>query len=508
MLTKTHQSFLTCLLGLSLLPAATAGDPWTDLGGALPGSIGDPQLAATGSLQVGDLMTLDLSSALPGATAGLFFGLSPVALPFKGGTLQVSPLIPPLIVNTSPAGSVPLGFPWPVALPSGTEITFQYGILDPGAPVGVALSNAVLGTMPLPIPEATGTSITTISEGSSIQVLGSGFVEDAIDYCAQVLDGNGVPVAALKASAADGDSLTLEVGAIVPGATSGQIALIPGDGIVGDLSGVQDMVPLGDSWVWDGLPGDMVMVPGTLTLVPPPPVFTCNSYFPTMVGQNIEFSFPLDSGLCPVGTQFYFDLHIVIDGIPYYTDAYFPLSNTTPLSSLLCAFRICDAYEKLLEDKYGASAPDILCFPQQIGSEVKIVILPPGNQQFTSFFGYMDICADDVCDDYTGSVAANSIELEFPCTPGAQVTVDVVGVVDGGGTCVVSVPYTVPGGATPASCANDLIADIDAAFLALCGMTTTSFNITTGANTRISITPPFLESWDTDDSSANVEVCP
>jgi hypothetical protein len=132
---------------MSLRVMATA-DAWTDEGSALPGAIGAPVLDARGTLHAGNANRLALANAAPNAVAGLFIGAAQGSLPFKGGTLEPLPLLPPLIVPTSPAGDVLFSFVTPDGLPAGAELWMQWAIQDAGAPAGVALSNAVRGLTP------------------------------------------------------------------------------------------------------------------------------------------------------------------------------------------------------------------------------------------------------------------------------------------------------------------------------------------------------------------------
>jgi hypothetical protein len=123
---------------------------WTDEGCALAGVSGEPALAGTGTLADGSSNSVDLTNAAPSATAGLFLALGPITpAAFKGGTLKPIPfLIDPVILNTSPAGEIPIPFVMPSGIPPGTELWIQWAIQDAAAVKGVALSNAILGVTP------------------------------------------------------------------------------------------------------------------------------------------------------------------------------------------------------------------------------------------------------------------------------------------------------------------------------------------------------------------------
>jgi probable HAF family extracellular repeat protein len=125
------------------------GGSWISLGSGLAGSAGVPQLAGTGSLVAGSSVTVTLSSARPNAAALLFVSTSSTPAPFKGGTLVPVPIVAMLALATSPAGGITLPIdPWPAGLPSGAPIYWQYGVQDPAAVHGVALSNALKSTLP------------------------------------------------------------------------------------------------------------------------------------------------------------------------------------------------------------------------------------------------------------------------------------------------------------------------------------------------------------------------
>ncbi len=123
---------------------------WESLGYALAGSTGEPLLAAEGTLEAGDPIDLTLAGALPGGGAFFVVGATQVGAPFKGGTLVPDPNPPGLILPlfVGPAGDLSIGATWPIDVPCGTTLYFQYWIQDPGGPVGFSASNAISGTTP------------------------------------------------------------------------------------------------------------------------------------------------------------------------------------------------------------------------------------------------------------------------------------------------------------------------------------------------------------------------
>ena len=136
--------------GQSVRPDGTlgAGLTWTDLGSALAGTHGAPQLAGSGLLCADLTVTLALSGALENSAAALVVGFSVLDLPFKGGTLvpAVDLLIPGL--PTSPAGELTLSAAWPSGVPPGLTLWFQEWIADGAGPKGFAASNGLAGITP------------------------------------------------------------------------------------------------------------------------------------------------------------------------------------------------------------------------------------------------------------------------------------------------------------------------------------------------------------------------
>jgi len=126
-----------------------APSPWTDLGFALPGAGGAPELASSGSLIAGSSGALTLSDAAPLAPTLLFLSLGSAPVPFKGGTLAAFPPVLHLPLGTDAAGALSLPWAaWPTGIASGTALVFQCAVQDAGAVHGVALSNAVQGLAP------------------------------------------------------------------------------------------------------------------------------------------------------------------------------------------------------------------------------------------------------------------------------------------------------------------------------------------------------------------------
>ena len=134
--------------GAAYLYAAAPQTPrWQDQGSGLSG-VRTPELSGTGTLQAGAPLGLSLACASPGGTSALFVGFSAIAAPFKGGVLVPHP---DLLITGLPVdglGAATLSASWPAGIPSGFGLYFQQWVTDPGAPAGLAATNALLATTP------------------------------------------------------------------------------------------------------------------------------------------------------------------------------------------------------------------------------------------------------------------------------------------------------------------------------------------------------------------------
>jgi glucose/arabinose dehydrogenase len=119
------------------------------IGSALAGTNGKPILSGEGSMVVGTSGAVHLTNALPSSPAALYIALSEGSAPFKGGVLKPIPILLSLFLGTSATGTIDIPWAsWPPGLPPGTPVVFQWAIQDAGGPVGVALSNALMGVQP------------------------------------------------------------------------------------------------------------------------------------------------------------------------------------------------------------------------------------------------------------------------------------------------------------------------------------------------------------------------
>jgi len=135
-------------VSILLNQSPAAGGTWTDLGWGLAGAAGVPLLSGGGPQLAGQSVWIALAGAKPGSPALLLVSLSAAPTPFKGGTLVPLPALAALPLVTSDAGALTLSLAWPAGLPSAFAIHFQYGIADPAAAQGVALSNALRSKTP------------------------------------------------------------------------------------------------------------------------------------------------------------------------------------------------------------------------------------------------------------------------------------------------------------------------------------------------------------------------
>jgi plastocyanin len=119
--------------------------PWTNLGSGLAGAAGEPLFWGEGPLSSGSTNTLYVQDADPSSPAALFVGFVQGAATFKGGTLVPVPWILQLGLATSGSGTITLPFLMPPGL-TGIDLYMQVGVQDAGAPVGVALTNALEAT--------------------------------------------------------------------------------------------------------------------------------------------------------------------------------------------------------------------------------------------------------------------------------------------------------------------------------------------------------------------------
>lgn len=123
-------------------------DPWVNVGGGIPGTLGNPVFKFTGSLQP-EALGATCSNGPPFGVVFGVFSLGVLDVPFKGGTLV--PLPGPGTVFVLPLnglGEISGQAPWPPGVPPGTNLAGQIWFPDGGAVLGFAASDGIVGTTP------------------------------------------------------------------------------------------------------------------------------------------------------------------------------------------------------------------------------------------------------------------------------------------------------------------------------------------------------------------------
>ena len=111
----------------------------TAYGAGLAGTLGVPALESDHPV-LGEALHLVLGSSSGAPAPGLLvLGLAPATLPFKGGTLLVSPALQVPLLSVPPAMSLSATLPASASL-CGQHLYLQWIQADAGAPAGVALS--------------------------------------------------------------------------------------------------------------------------------------------------------------------------------------------------------------------------------------------------------------------------------------------------------------------------------------------------------------------------------
>ncbi len=126
------------------LLALRSPSPWADVGGRVNATRA-AALSGRGTATSGNLVTLQLRSAAPGARSMLIIGAAPWQLPVLGGALVPFPqaVVGGLPINGK--GDLDLRLRWP-RLPVGARVWFQHWFADPTAPFGLAASNGLRAT--------------------------------------------------------------------------------------------------------------------------------------------------------------------------------------------------------------------------------------------------------------------------------------------------------------------------------------------------------------------------
>ena len=135
-------------LGRFVFTRTAGAGAWEDLGQALAGTHGEPQLSGLGLPAAGNTVTLSLGDALENTAAALVIGLSELGAPLEGGTLVPALDLVVAGLPTGPNGELELTGTWPAGVPADTLIVMQHWVADPGGPFGWAASNAICTSTP------------------------------------------------------------------------------------------------------------------------------------------------------------------------------------------------------------------------------------------------------------------------------------------------------------------------------------------------------------------------
>lgn len=125
---------------------------FVDIGPGIGGAFGVPALDGDGDLTPGSATGFTLSvTDCPPSAFGIYYWTvgGGGAVPFKGGTFYVIPLILSIPINTDPSGEIILtGLSWDASTPSGLMVTIQYWCSDATAPFGSSGTNGLRMDIP------------------------------------------------------------------------------------------------------------------------------------------------------------------------------------------------------------------------------------------------------------------------------------------------------------------------------------------------------------------------
>lgn len=126
---------------LSLQPSPTGAGRFVSWGQGLLGSRGMPVLAGSGTVAAGQQITLTMTGALQNTLGVQVVGFVPGYMSLLGGVLVPNPDVV-LVGLTDGLGAMPLSLVWPASPPS-FGVFFQFGVFDPLAVQGVAMTNTI-----------------------------------------------------------------------------------------------------------------------------------------------------------------------------------------------------------------------------------------------------------------------------------------------------------------------------------------------------------------------------
>jgi hypothetical protein len=121
--------------------------PWRTEGGGVAGAGGEPHLSGQGSLEPGTSTALSLKKAPPLAMATLVTGH---ALTYNANLGILEPTADEVTAGllTNVGGLLEVEQTWPEGWPEDSLVYYQYRVVDPSAPGGIARSNTISGRTP------------------------------------------------------------------------------------------------------------------------------------------------------------------------------------------------------------------------------------------------------------------------------------------------------------------------------------------------------------------------
>ncbi len=122
--------------------------PFEDVGGGTTGIAGAPTLDAAGTLQPHSAFTMGLTNAPANALMLAWVSLSSTPFNAFGGTIHAFPNATNIFLNADGSGEFNAATTWPVGIPAGTELWFQFIVADASVFWGKTLSNALKATTP------------------------------------------------------------------------------------------------------------------------------------------------------------------------------------------------------------------------------------------------------------------------------------------------------------------------------------------------------------------------
>ncbi len=131
-----------------LEPTSETSGAFTELGYGVAGIAGIPQLAGAGNLTPNSPVLLDLAFTAPHTPALLLVSTTSIPTPFLGGTLIAVPFTATLTASADAQGRILLDTRWGASLPPGSELYFQYLMLDAAAPDLISQSTALRAQIP------------------------------------------------------------------------------------------------------------------------------------------------------------------------------------------------------------------------------------------------------------------------------------------------------------------------------------------------------------------------